>query len=83
MPWRRDASCVLAIILSAGTAWATSKDATKYMNLAGQKYSQGDIDGAISDYDQALRLDPDFARAYNGRGLAKYDEGSLDAAIAD
>ena len=30
----------------------------------------GDLARAIADYDEALRLDPELAGAYNNRGLA-------------
>ena len=32
---------------------------------------------------QAIRLDPDFAAAYNNRGAARYDKGDLDGALKD
>ena len=39
--------------------------------------------GAIADYDKALGIDPYFAPAYNGRGLAKRPLGRYEEAIAD
>ena len=44
---------------------------------------QGDLDAAIQDYDKAIELDPQYAKAYNNRGNARYDQGDLDAAIQD
>ena len=38
---------------------------------------------AIADYDTAIRLKPDYAKAYNNRGLAKDNLGQHLAAIAD
>lgn len=35
----------------------------------------GDKQGAISDYDEVIRLKPDFAYAYLLRGIAKDDLG--------
>ncbi|HJQ82983.1 MAG TPA: tetratricopeptide repeat protein [Candidatus Binatia bacterium] len=43
----------------------------------------GDLVGAIADYDAALRLDPDDPLAHNQRGLARHRLGEADAAIAD
>ncbi|MDR1363285.1 MAG: tetratricopeptide repeat protein [Spirochaetaceae bacterium] len=40
-------------------------------------------DKAITDYNRAVRLDPDFALAYNGRGNAYDGKGDYDRAIAD
>ena len=38
---------------------------------------------AIAAYDQAIRLKPDLAKAYNNRGVAKDKLGRHEAAIAD
>ena len=43
----------------------------------------GHFEGAISDYDQAIRLDPEYANAYNNRGNAKSDLGKHFEAISD
>jgi tetratricopeptide (TPR) repeat protein len=42
-----------------------------------------DLDGAIADYDQAIKLNPKFGLAYKNRGKAKQEKGDLDGAIAD
>jgi tetratricopeptide (TPR) repeat protein len=44
---------------------------------------KGDFDHAISDFDQAILLDPNFALAYRGRGFAWERKGDLDRAIAE
>ncbi len=49
-----------------------------YMN-----YELGDYQGAISDYDAAIRLKPDYATAYVNRGLAKARLYQYFAAISD
>ena len=38
---------------------------------------------AIEDYDTAINLDPNYADAYYGRGVAYYDLGELRRAIED
>ena len=42
-----------------------------------------DHDKAIADYNEAIRLKPDFAEAYNARGNAYDEKGDHDKAIAD
>ena len=44
---------------------------------------EGDLDRAIDDYSEAIRLDPKSAHAYNGRGNAYARKGDIDGAIAD
>ena len=44
---------------------------------------QEEYDKAIADYDQAIRLDPKYAMAYNNRGHAWYAKEEYDKAIAD
>ena len=44
---------------------------------------KGEYDKAIADYDEALKLDPKNALAYDSRGVAWYRKGEYDKAIAD
>ncbi|MGJ4941047.1 tetratricopeptide repeat protein [Bradyrhizobium sp. HKCCYLS1011] len=45
--------------------------------------SNGEVDRAIADYDQAIRLMPDYHVAINNRGVALMAKGEFDRAIAD
>ena len=47
------------------------------------KMEKEDWDGAIADYDEAIHLKPDFAKAYSGRGVVKFKKQDFDAAIND
>jgi tetratricopeptide (TPR) repeat protein len=44
---------------------------------------QGDLDGALADFEQAIRFDPGDAAAYNGRGRVRHARGDLPRAITD
>jgi tetratricopeptide (TPR) repeat protein len=46
------------------------------------KQRKGDLDGAMADYNQAIRLDPKNVQAYNNRGTVKFKEGDLKGAMA-
>jgi tetratricopeptide (TPR) repeat protein/S1-C subfamily serine protease len=54
-----------------------------YYNRGLAKYTLGNKQAAIADYDKALTLNPKFAEAYNNRGNAKSAVGDNQAAIAD
>lgn len=45
--------------------------------------NKGDLDGAIQDYTEAIRLNPDNDPAYNNRGVARKNKVDLDGAIQD
>ena len=49
----------------------------------GAFYYKGEHARAIADYDQAIRLDPTFARAYTNRCWARAVVGELRGAVAD
>jgi tetratricopeptide (TPR) repeat protein len=49
----------------------------------GRARPKTDIDGKIADYSEVIRLNPQYAKAYCNRGLARYNKGDLDGAIAD
>ena len=55
--------------------WYSSRGLSKGM---GGKYVE-----AISDFDQALALNPEYADAFSNRGLAKWKQGDGEGAIQD
>ena len=63
-------------IIERGGDWA-------YNNRGNMKYSSGEIKGAISDFNIAIRNNPQYAMAYYNRGLVKYALGDKRGAISD
>ena len=61
----------------------TLLDAKSYREQGIVAYRNGDLNGAIADFDQAIQLDPKDPEAYNCRGEAYRDKGDYDRAIAD
>jgi tetratricopeptide (TPR) repeat protein len=68
---------------STETIQPSSFDADTYFNQGLAKSKLGDNQGAIADYNQAIKIKPDYAHAYIVRGLAKSDLGDNQDAIAD
>ena len=54
-----------------------------YLRKGNEAFQRGDFEGAMTDYNRVIELDPDFAEAYEKRGDAKSNLGDLNGAIAD
>lgn len=66
--------------LESETLSARDRAAT-YVNRGIIRMRTRDLDGAIADYDEALRVQPGLAEAYVNKGVALLNRGSEDAAI--
>ena len=74
---------VLLLLVSVGlTACGLSEAETKY-NSATEKLNKQDMDGALADFNEAIRLDPNLAIAYMNRGVIYASKGEFDKAIGD
>jgi len=60
-----------------------SNSKTSYFNCAMEKHEKGNNYGAIFDYSEAIRLNPNNSAAYNNRGNVKDDLGDKQGAIFD
>ena len=54
-----------------------------YTNRGVERRRSGDLDGALADYDEAIRLNPSDIFAYNNRGNLRRDRGDVEVATAD
>lgn len=66
--------------LSSPVSTAAAED---LYNQGWQKYDEGDYQGAIADFTKAIAIKPDYAVAYNDRGLARSQINDFQGAIAD
>lgn len=57
--------------------------AVESLNVGNAWQSEGNFDRAIAEYNEAIRLDPDYAGAYYNRGAARYAKKEYDKAIED
>jgi S1-C subfamily serine protease len=62
---------------------SSAPKADDFFLQADEKLKRGDYKGAIADYDQAIRLNPKLAPAYNNRGWLRDELGDKQGAIAD
>jgi curved DNA-binding protein CbpA len=60
-----------------------SRDPKFYRERAAISYRNGDLDGALTDLDQAIRLDPRSASAYIDRSIVLYRKAEIDRAFED
>jgi tetratricopeptide (TPR) repeat protein len=66
-----------------GIATAARSNALAYLDRGIAYGNQGKQDEAISDYDEAIGLDPSNALAYLARGIAYGNQGKIDEPIID
>jgi tetratricopeptide (TPR) repeat protein len=57
--------------------------AGEYVNRGNENYRKGDYTSAITDYSEAIRINPNYADAYYWRGAAKSFLSDKQGAIAD
>lgn len=82
--WRRALSglALVGSLAAAPAAWAEG-DPVFLNNRATRLLNAGDVDGAIADLNEAIRLDPKLAAAYANRGLIYAQRRDQARAMAD
>jgi tetratricopeptide (TPR) repeat protein len=73
-----DRAATAMVPARSGNATARERYA-RGMDLA----SNDNLEGAVTDFSEAIRLDPKFAEAYLQRGHAMFKTGNVERAIAD
>jgi tetratricopeptide (TPR) repeat protein len=70
--------------MNIGKPVSNDQDAILAFNEGNQKYSSGDIDGAMASYTKAIELNPSYYKAYNNLGILKASAlKNFPEAIAD
>ena len=73
----------VGMLLLSGCASTLDRAAYHY-SRGNDQYDKGQYDQAISDYTEAIKINPNLAGAYNNRGLTySHDKGDYDRAISD
>ena len=76
-------STALATAAVLSTQAAHAQSAEDYVNRGNTKYDLRDYQGASTDYNKAIEINPQSADAYNNRGIAKGKSGDHKGACAD
>jgi tetratricopeptide (TPR) repeat protein len=61
----------------------TMREAEEHNNLGVVYYTQGKLEEAVTEYQQALGINPNYADAHNSLGAAHSAQGKLAEAIAE
>ena len=59
----------------------SSDDAKSLYDRGNSQKREGDLDGAIESYEQAINIHPDYAEAYSNLGNVQKQKGEIDTAI--
>ena len=60
-----------------------TREAQDFCLRGAARHAQGDLAGALADFDRALALSPDCPEIRNNRGAVRHDQGDLTGALAD
>ena len=58
-------------------------EAEKHVTIGFELRQEGRFDESVAEFDEAIRLDPQHAGAYMGRGFSHADLGQFQRAIQD
>jgi superkiller protein 3 len=75
-------AALLFVLTAAAAAWARSEEAVRRNNFGAELLRQGKLAEAITEFRQAVTLDPGYAPAWRNLGFALDKQGQVDEAVA-
>ena len=85
-PMHKQASgmkCWLFLLVLFVVIFQGCYSAVRLNNRGIEKFRSGDLDGALEDYNRAIKINPGYAPAYYNRGIAYEDLGDYGNALMD
>lgn len=73
---------LLLCVIAGQPSAAGQQTAADHFHRGKELYQKADLDGAVAEYREAVRLKPDFAEGYYNLGVALQEKGDRTAAIA-
>src|SRR5262245_35862812 len=77
---------LLTLVASPAPARTDQPDpvtAAEFLERGNESFTKGELDAAIKDYNEAIKIDPKYADAYVARGCARWGKGEHDKSVAD
>ncbi len=74
---------ILVSLALLGSGIGSAQDAGSLFDTGSRYLKEGKFDEAIAALSEAIDLDPDYAEAYNNRGLALYEKKQYAQALKD
>lgn len=74
---------IFLIFVTLFTLSTNAQTATEYLTAGNARYELRDYKGAIEKFSNAIKLNPNFSKAYHRRGDAKTASNNAKGAIAD
>jgi tetratricopeptide (TPR) repeat protein len=68
---------------AAGAAPAVQEEALTAQQWFERGFAAADVDERFRFYTEAIRMSPDYARAFNNRGVTRAEKGDIDGALRD
>jgi tetratricopeptide (TPR) repeat protein len=75
--------CATSLTALAQTAFAADTPAEAHYHQGMKENASGQFANAVADYDQAIKLDPQYWKAYGNRSAARYNTGDYKGALSD
>ena len=74
---------VLVVVLASCFGCGETRNASSYVKSGVERHQKGHYDKAITDFTEAIRIDPEHTLAYLNRGIAWIEKGESEKAIVD